>query len=176
MSRCGGTDPWNIHKLNIHCMPESSSVWGIHHPQWSPWGNDDVLSHNQQWEDKRASSQNISLHKKQKWSWRVSNLQICLYINWPQYAISRNERFHKEKKSYKVNPFVEFLQGKKSHKAFPYIQQRPRIIVLLKTFVGIRRFQTLKQTDSLFEFLRPQTDLNYPLMIKLVKNLDTTLV
>ena len=32
-----------------------------------------------------------------------------------------------------------------------------------ETFVGIRWFQTLKQTDSLFEFLRPQTDLNYPL-------------
>ena len=63
-----------------------------------------------------------------------------------------------------MNPFVEFLQGKKSHKAFPYIQQRPRIIVLLKMFVGIRRFKTLKQTDSLFEFLRQQTDLNYPLM------------
>ena len=63
-----------------------------------------------------------------------------------------------------VNPFVEFLQGKKSHKAFPYIQQRPRIIVLLKMFVGIRWFQTLKPTDSIFEFLRQQTDLNYPLI------------
>ena len=68
------------------------------------------------------------------------------------------------RKSYKANPFVEFLQGKKSHKAFPYIQQRPRIIVLLKKFIGIIRIQTLKQTDLLFEFLTQQTDLNYPLL------------
>ena len=68
------------------------------------------------------------------------------------------------RKSYKVKQFVEFLQGKKSHKAFPYIQQRLRIIVLLKTFVGIRLIQTFKQTDSLFEFLRQQTDLNNPLL------------